>query len=541
MRVAAIDLGSNSFHMLVVEVRGPTTFETVLAEKMMIQLGRKALIDGRLDPETMERGLRCLDEFRRMALARRVERTIAVATSAIREAENGTEFLHQARERSGVSVRIISGREEARLVHLAVSRHIDLNRSRTLIIDMGGGSVEFTVGDASRIDYISSHKLGFLRLHGRFVSGDPISKREEQLLTGFLNHSLAATLSHIRKQRVERVIVTSGSATTLLRLAQNRRGDKNGASRPSITVSRNEIRALIEDVVHLPTMECARQFDLDPLRAEYFPTALISLDSILEGIGIDNITVCPIALREGLVYDFLARTKLPAFIEKSTQDLRQLSVVDLATRCRYPAEHSHRVALLAGQIFNQTAHLHGLGEAEAKLLQYAAILHDIGYHIGYSKHHKHGYYLVMSCDLHGFTGEERQLLAQLVRYHRRALPKIAHPEFAGLPPSRRRMVRHLTSILRIADGLDQSHFSNAVAVKCLSRKQDLKLIIETNADPAAIDLDLYMAKRHARYFERLFHVETSFAVAAPADSRQITAPRTKADASTFSGRAKKQK
>ena len=127
MRVASIDLGSNSFHMLVVEVLGPTSFETVLAEKKMIQLGKKALVSGRLDPETMERGLQCLDEFRRMALARRVERTIAVATSAIRESENGDEFLHLAGARSGMSVRVISGREEARLVHLAVSRHIDLN------------------------------------------------------------------------------------------------------------------------------------------------------------------------------------------------------------------------------------------------------------------------------------------------------------------------------------------------------------------------------------------------------------------------------
>jgi exopolyphosphatase/guanosine-5'-triphosphate,3'-diphosphate pyrophosphatase len=501
--------------MLVVEVLGPTSFETVLAEKMMIQLGKKALVSGRLDPETMERGLQCLDEFRRMALARRVERTIAVATSAIREAENGDEFLHLAGARSGMSVRVISGREEARLVHLAVSRHIDLNKSRALIVDLGGGSVELTVGDAGRIYYSSSQKLGFLRLHGRFVSSDPVTKREEKLLATFMKDSLTTPLAHIRKQHVDRVIVTSGSATTLLRVAQQRRGERNGAAHPSTTVSRDEIRALLAEMIRLPAMECAKRFDLDPLRAEYFSLALLCLDSVLEGIGAKNITVCPIALREGLIYDFLVRTKPHAFVQKSTQDLRQQAVVDLATRCRYPAEHSHKVALLAGQIFKQTAHLHGLGDAEAKLLQYACILHDIGYHIGYSKHHKHGYYLVMSCDLHGFAHDERNILAQLVRYHRRAIPKISHPEFAALPPAKRRIVRYLAAILRIADGLDQSHFSNVVEVKCRSGKEDLKFILVTSADRADIDLDLYMAKRHARYFEKLFNVETSFATARP--------------------------
>ncbi len=519
MRVAAIDLGSNSFHMLVVELLGPTSFETVLAEKMMIQLGKTALVSGRLDPETMERGLRCLDEFRRMALARRVERTIAVATSAIREAENGKEFLHRAAARSGVSVHVISGREEARLVHLAVSRHIDLNKDRALIVDLGGGSVELAVGDAGRIYYSSSQKLGFLRLHGRFVSGDSITKREEKRLATHIKDSLEAPLAHIRRQHVNRVIATSGSATTLLRVAQQRRGERNSASFPSTTVGRNEIRALLSEMIRLPAMECAKRFDLDPLRAEYFAIALLCLDYVLDGIGAKEITVCPIALREGLIYDFLARTKPHAFIQRATQDLRQQAVVDLATRCRYPAEHSHRVALLAGQIFKQTAHLHGLGNAEAKLLQYACILHDIGYHIGYSQHHKHGYYLVMNCDLHGFAHDERHLLAQLVRYHRRAAPKTSHPEFAALPPSKRKIVRYLASILRIADGLDQSHFSNVVEVKCHRGKGDLRFILATSANRADLDLDLFMAKRHARYFEKLFNVETSFAAASP-DARQ---------------------
>jgi exopolyphosphatase/guanosine-5'-triphosphate,3'-diphosphate pyrophosphatase len=515
MRVAAIDLGSNSFHLLVVEILGPTSFETVLQEKMMIQLGKTALVSGRLDPEAMERGLQCLDEFRRMALARHVERTLAVATSAIREAENGEEFLHRARTESGIAVRVISGREEARLIHLAVSRNVDLARRKALIVDIGGGSVELAVGDAARMYYGTSQKIGFLRLQGRFVTADPMTRREERLLTTFIKESLAVPLANIRKQAPELVIGTSGSVITLLRLARQDRGKGSGARLDPASVSRDEVRSILGGMLRIRSVERARKFDLDPLRSEYLPTALLCLDAILEGVGAKEVLVCPMALREGLIYDFLIRTKPHGFVHKSTGDLRLQAAIDLSIRCGYPAEHSHKVAQLAGQVFKQTTHLHGLGENEARLLEYAAVLHDVGYHIGYAKHHKHGYYLIMSCDLRGYTPEERHIVALVVRYHRRAVPKASHAEFAELPAKARKTVKYLSSILRIADGLDRSHFSLIEEVKCRSGRGSVQFLLVTNARHPDIDLDQYTAKRHARYFEKLFGVEASFAVTKP--------------------------
>src|SRR5437867_3480515 len=290
--------------MLVAEILGPTSFESVVSEKMMVQLGKTALVSGRLDPQAMARGLRCLDEFRRMALARRVERTLAVATSAIREADNGDEFLRRAREESGLSVRTVSGREEARLIHLAVSRHVDL-REKSLIVDIGGGSVELIVGDATRIYYSTSAKLGFLRLHGRFVSSDPMTRRDARTLTAFVRDSLASPLAAIRKHAPGRVIGTSGSVTTLLRLAQRRRGAQSpGAA--SAEVSREELRAILDELLELSALERAGKFDLDPLRSPYLPTALLVLDPVLEEVGVPGLTTCPAALREGLIYDFTA-------------------------------------------------------------------------------------------------------------------------------------------------------------------------------------------------------------------------------------------
>jgi hypothetical protein len=181
--------------------------------------------------------------------------------------------------------------------------------------------------------------------------------------------------------------------------------------------------------------------------------------------------------------------------------------------------------MLASQIFNQTANLHGLGDAEGKLLHYAAILHDIGYHIGYAKHHIHGCYLVMNGELRGFAREERIILAQLVRYHRRATPKAAHVEFASLPAKSRKVIRCLSSILRIADGLDHSHFSYVNEINCRMARERIRFTLITQASHTDMELDLRTAKRHARYFEKLFGVETFFATAKPAPSKELPAER----------------
>jgi exopolyphosphatase/guanosine-5'-triphosphate,3'-diphosphate pyrophosphatase len=477
----------------------------------------------------MKRGLECLDKFRQIAMARRAERILAVATSAIREAENGEEFIRRAGTESGIAVRVISSREEARLVHLAVSRQIDLGDQKALIVDIGGGSVELIVGDAHKMHSVESQKLGFLRLHGRFVTHDPMSKHEERLMMKFLQDSLAIPLLEITRQKPGLVIATSGSATTLLRIVQQRRGETNGTTLPSSNINRSEISAILEEMRQMNSVERAKKFDLDPLRSECLPAALFALDAVLKGVGVNEATICQVAIREGLIYDMLANAKPHKFIETAPLDMRRQAVIDLAARCDYPPEHSHKVSLLASQLFKQTAPLHQLGETEGRLLQYAGILHDIGYHIGYAKHHKHGYYLVMNGDLRGFTPEERIILALLVRYHRRATPKDSHPEFASLPKKSRRIIQCLSSLLRIADGLDQSHFSYINEVKCQLGHEIIRLNLVTDAKHSNIELDLWTAKRHARYFEKLFGVKTTFVQARPAVRRKLPA-KPKSDA-----------
>jgi exopolyphosphatase/guanosine-5'-triphosphate,3'-diphosphate pyrophosphatase len=231
----------------------------------------------------------------------------------------------------------------------------------------------------------------------------------------------------------------------------------------------------------------------------------------------DELIVCPYSLREGLVYDFIAHNNRALFSRKkdSTADLGWQAVLDLASRCAYPREHSHKVAHIAEQIFHQTKELHGLEERDARLLKHASILHDIGYHISYNKHHKHGAYLIMNCELSGFMPEERGMLAQLVRYHRGAKPKASHEPFAALPKKSQKKIKYLSAILRIADSLDRSHSQLTNEVRCFRDGNVVEFRVLTATRTFDADLDLQSAKRKSRYFEKLFGLDTRFVTIEP--------------------------
>ncbi len=510
MRIAAIDLGSNSFQMLIAEIDGPSSFKPVVLDKMMIQLGRTALLTGRLDPNDMTRGLRCLTEFRQMALARRVERTIAVTTAVIREAENGEEFLRRAREASGFHIRPISGREEARLIHLAVSRESDL-QERVLLADIGGGNLKLSVGDGQQIYFAAGLKLGFLRLQGRFVTRDPMSRLEARALASFLGETLRAPMTTIRKRGPLRVIATGGSAAALKRLVEQLAASSGHGQDRANRIRRAEIRGIINRLLELPAIERARQFDLDTSWAQYLPTALMILSAVLEGVGSRSVEISKVVLCEGVIHYYL-QGRSTGKAPPAPGDPCMQAVLDLAGSCDYPAEHSHRVARLAGQIFRQTACLHGFGEYEGRLLEYASILHDIGYHVSYSRHHKHAHHLVMNCELRGFAPAERSLLANLVRYHRRVTPKASHAPFRALTTAEQRIITHLSAMLRIADALDVGHFCVIDDVQLRIVGKRIHFLLHANSMHRKVPLNLGSVKRRARYFERLLGVEAIFRV-----------------------------
>jgi exopolyphosphatase/guanosine-5'-triphosphate,3'-diphosphate pyrophosphatase len=500
MRIAAIDIGTNSLHMIVVRVRPDLSFEIIDREKEMVRLGAGGL-DGRaLTPEVMHAALQVLSKFRRLAESHRVDRIIAVATSAVREAENGGEFLHAVTQQTGIRARVITGTEEARLIHLAAVYGVGSASEATVVVDIGGGSVEITRGVGSNVDIGRSFKLGVIRLTERFVKSDPLVPRDERKLVKHIDAEAGEFLDEIAHAGIDRVIGTSGTILSLGGIATGLQGRSTGPMLRNRRVSAKALRRAKKQLVELSLDKRLRVPGLEPRRADLSVAGAVLLDAIVRRLGAEDITLCDMSLREGLVLDYIARHRKEIAQADRYPDIRRRSVVELAERCNYWPEHATQVARLAMAIFEETRAVHGLTDREREWLEYAALLHDIGVHISYEGHHKHSYYLIKNGDLRGFEPEEVDAMALVARYHRRATPKNRHEEYAHLPRKRRQTVRTLAAILRLAESLDRSHSQSLSGVELHDRGEDALLQIRTSGDA---ELELWAAARHAAPFERM--------------------------------------
>jgi exopolyphosphatase/guanosine-5'-triphosphate,3'-diphosphate pyrophosphatase len=500
MRIAAIDIGTNSLHMIVVQVRPDLSFEVIDREKEMVRLGAGGL-DGRaLTPEAMHAALQVLSKFRRLAESHRVDEVIAVATSATREAENGGEFLRTIVQQTGIRPRVISGTEEARLIHLAAVYGVSVSGDVAVVIDIGGGSVEVTRGPGMAIEVGRSFKLGVIRLTERFVKADPLEPRDERKLVRHIDGEIGKYLGQIARAGFDRVIGTSGTIMSLGAVAGAADGLAPGASLRNRRISAKQLHAVRKDLVSLTLEKRLRVPGLEPRRADLAVAGAILLDEVLKRLGAQEITLCDLSLREGLVLDYIARHRKEIAQADRYPDVRRRSVFELAERCNYWPEHSQQVARLSVALFDQTRAIHGLTDRERDWLEYAAILHDIGVHISYEGHHKHSYYLVKNGDLRGFEPDEIETMALVARYHRQATPKRKHDGFGELRRRQRRAVRTLAAILRLAESLDRSHAQTVTGLEIHDRGDDDLLQLRTSGDA---ELELWSATRHAAPFERL--------------------------------------
>ena len=501
MRLAAIDIGTNSLHMIVVRVRADLSFEVIDREKEMVRLGAGGL-DGRsLTPEAMHAALQVLSKFRRLAESHKVDEIIAAATSATREAENGGEFLSTVTALTGIRPKVIPGTEEARLIHLAAVYGVSVpDDVAAVVVDIGGGSVEITRGRGAHVDLGRSFKLGVIRLTERFVKTDPLDPRDERKLVKHINAELGDYLDEIAVAGYDRVIGTSGTILSLGAVAAAQSGSPVGAPLRSRRVSAKQLRRLRRDLMAIDLERRLRVPGLEPRRADLAVAGAILLDTIVTRLGSNDITLCDLSLREGLVLDYIARHRKQIAQADRYPDVRRRSVVELAERCNYWPEHANHIARLAVALFEQTRAVHGLTDREREWLEYAALLHDIGVHISYEGHHKHSYYLIKNGDLRGFEPDEIETIALAARYHRQATPKKRHGGYGEFDRRRRRTIRTLAAILRLAESLDRSHSQTISGVELHDRGDDGLLQIRTTGDA---ELELWAATRHAPPFERM--------------------------------------
>ena len=483
--------------MIVARVRPDFSFEIVDREKEMVRLGAGGLDGRKLTPEAVNAALQALSKFARLAQSHQVDEVLAVATSATREAENGGAFLRAIERKTGIRARLITGTEEARLIHLAAVYGVDTPKP-AVVIDIGGGSVEITLGSGREVEFARSFKIGVIRLTERFVDSDPISGRDERKMAKFIGEHVTRYIEHIVEKGYDRVIGTSGTILSLGAVATAiDRGSVPNEVR-NLRVPAKSLRRLRKTAVEMDLEERMHLPGLDPRRADLMVAGSVLLDTLLKKLEADEITLCDLALREGVLLDYIHRHRRDIARVDKYPDVRRRSVIELAERCAWEADHSRQVAALALTMFDATRKIHGLGDREREWLEYAGLLHDIGNHISYEKHHRHSYYLIKNGDLRGFEPEEIAIIALITRYHRRAIPQKEHEGMGELNKEQRRIIAVLSAFLRLAETLDRSRHGVIRALEIRERLGELKIKVQAVGDA---ELEVWAAHRQARALE----------------------------------------
>lgn len=513
MRIAAIDIGTNSIHMIVVQVRPDLSFEVIDREKDMVRLGAGGLDGRNLTPTATAAALQTLTKFKRLAESHKVDEIVAAATSATREAENGGDFIAQVDREVGIRIRVISGTEEARLIHRAAAYGVDFGSAPAVVIDIGGGSVEITLGSPTQVTLGRSFKAGVIRLAERFVRTDPLAPRDERRMVKHLSREMGTFLDQIASRGFDRVVGTSGTILSLGTLASADETGRVPEDVRSLRVSARAFRRLRKRLVASTIDERLAMPGMDPRRADLSVGGAVLFDTILRRLGAEEVTLCDLALREGLVLDYIQRNRARIRKVEHYPDVRRRSIVELGERCGYWTEHAQQVARLAVSIFDQTRSVHGLTDREREWLEYASLLHDIGVHISYERHHRHSYYLIKNGDLRGFDPQEIEIIALIARYHRQALPRKSHEGYGDLPKPLRRTVRTLAAMLRLAEGLDRSHAQALAGIDLFPRGDDYLARLRTDGDA---ELELWAAHRHVAPLEALLEKPVRFEIAGAA-------------------------
>ncbi len=500
MKVAAIDCGTNSFHLLVARVAADGVIEPLDRAKEMVRLGDSAF-RGMIEPEAFARATDAIRRFRATAERAGCDAIIAVATSAVREAENGGDFVRVIRDETGIELTVIRGDEEARLIYLGARSALNLTGRRALIVDIGGGSVEMIVGDARESYYSRSLKLGVLRLLTQWPPSDPITADQRARLAEHLHRSLEAPMQAVRKIGFDLVAMSSGTARAVAELLPP------SAEKPR-RVAFRDVYALEDRLCSMTSLERSR-LPLDPRRVDSIVPGVILVRSLLEVAHADEYVLCEAALREGLVADYAARNRQGIQLIDEFPDLRRRAVVQLARRCGVNQAHAEQVARLALDLFRGTRPLHGLPNSDGELLEFASLLHDIGFHIAPSKHHKHAAYLIANTELKGFSSDEIAVLSLVARYHRKATPRDSHEAYAKLSSQQKDRVKVLAALLRVADGLDRGYAQRVRSVRCKINDKSVELTLSAAEDP---ELEVWGARRKGDLFAEAFGKKLKFNV-----------------------------
>lgn len=487
MKLAAIDIGSNSIKLAVVDAAASDSFAVLAREKDFVRLGHETLQEGHLSSPAIERATETIKRFRSIAEARGAEKVVAVATASVREADNAAGFVRHVERETGVTIDILSSIEEARLIGLAASQGCAAQGVTSLNIDIGGGSTELSVFRDGNPVALFSVKLGAVLCTERFLHTDPPKPKELSNLRSEVRAAFERPVRELRGKKWNQATGTSGTILALGAMldSQLRVADpKNQAAQPvGQEIVLSQLARLNVSLAGLNAEERKGLERVSAQRSEIIIAGGQILENAMRALGITNLRTCEWSLREGVIIDSLreleaeSRPPLPDF-----KDQKLLGVHAVGLRFGYEEQHAHQVAALAEQIFDGVASSENLTRHQRTLLSAAALLHDVGYHIAHESHHKHSLYLIKNSELTGFSEAERDVIANVARYHRGPLPKEKHSEFGALNPANRETVEKLGAILRVADALDRSHESRVSSLRATVTDEQVRIQIRSEFD-----------------------------------------------------------
>ena len=499
-RFAAIDIGSNSVRMEAAEVTPGQAPRILASDREVTRLGASVFRGGRISQESMDFLCATLARMAGVYQKLDVAAVRAVATSAVRDASNQQEFLARASAAIGTPVEIISGQEEARLIHLGVQSRWPQEAKRVLMIDIGGGSAEIILSDDRHVELAFSKQLGALRLNELFLRGDPPKLTELHRLEEYIDERIASAARRITRngEHIDRAIGTSATASAVVCAVNNvPRSRRDEADRMRAQTS--QIRKLYQDIGRRDLAARQKMTGIGPRRAEIIVPGAAVLLRVLENLKLPSLYYSAAGVRDGIIMDLAARGAGRDVLRLNSEQ-REV-VEELAARYGVSLPHGKQVARLAATLFEALEPLHKLPHNYCGLVEAAAYLHDIGHFVSDTRHHKHSYYLVANSELPGFDQREREILANLCRYHRKAAPVPEHANLQPLDAEGRRAVTLLAPILRLADSADRNQDQRVTEMKCALRANELSIQLEAKQD---LDLEVWAMERVGDFFRQVY-------------------------------------
>jgi exopolyphosphatase/guanosine-5'-triphosphate,3'-diphosphate pyrophosphatase len=494
--VASIDVGSNAMRLAIAKVDHDKTLHSIYADREPIRLGSDVFTRSKISKKKLNQSIDAILRFQKSIIANKAMVTRAVGTSALREATNQIRFVNEIAKSTEIEIEVISSEEEARLIHLAVTSTLDLNKKMAILIDIGGGSVEISFATSRKIITSQSLPLGTVRLLNLFKQ----EKNSEFLFTQLINEYVSNAFKELRKeiegQHIDFCIGTGGNLESLSKLGAEL---YSRAENDSITIK--ELEEISDQLLSLTYKERIEKLGLRPDRADVIVPATIVLRSILHQSGLNKILIPNVGLKEGVLIGMIPKV----YGEKETLPRDQIieSSKNLGKKYDYDEKHAYTVTSFALKIFDSTKELHNLNGNERTILEAAAILHEIGKYIGRFEYPKHSYYLINASRLIGLNTTQKSVISNIVRYHRDLIPKIKHRSYHNLPPRYQSIVSILASILRIADALDDNHIGNVKHINVNYVKPRLFIQLKGKGE---LLVEKFGVKEKSKLFESIFNV-----------------------------------